>query len=556
MKPCVLCGELFEPKKNAQRVCDRIHYRSCKNCGKEFVITRPSASQMCCSKYCTAALRKQTMLSRYGVEHALQSEEFVRKSQETSMERYGVKSAMQNKDVLKAVQEKFREKYGVPTPFLMKGFSDKSKSTCLEKYGVEFTSQIPGRTEKMQATNLEKYGFVAPLGNADIRSRSYRNKKHKSSLEIRLHQFLEEYNIEYVPEYSITKDGLTHAYDCYIPKYKILVDCDRTYYHSYLDDPDGKQVRDDYDADRLLLVSEDHIFLVIVESSFESGLKQLQDTIKGLDAGVLNHDTNLFNWCRTVRFPYPHFSLERLNKEYNKLCSLELTAYNPYCKIGQSIIQHFHPSIYHCHVNGKVSPYEGWNNDDILKKCIANRLIYQNDVDPSKVLYGFTASKLAPKVSVFNPVLSRYLTLKYLSDYSTIVDPFSGFSGRMIGVCSVGKHYIGRDLNETSVKETNEIQSFLNLDATVSVENILDHVSNEPECSALLTCPPYGHKEVYGTETVFKSCDEWIDGCLEKYKCEQYVFVVDETTKYLDHVAEEIKHSSHLSNTKELVIVI
>ena len=62
MKQCVLCGEMFEPKKNAQKICERIHYRACKNCGKEFVITRPSASQMCCSKACTAALRKQTML--------------------------------------------------------------------------------------------------------------------------------------------------------------------------------------------------------------------------------------------------------------------------------------------------------------------------------------------------------------------------------------------------------------------------------------------------------------------------------------------------------------
>lgn len=50
MKICKLCGKEFEPETNAQRICKDIHYRSCEVCGTEFVITRPSASQLCCSR--------------------------------------------------------------------------------------------------------------------------------------------------------------------------------------------------------------------------------------------------------------------------------------------------------------------------------------------------------------------------------------------------------------------------------------------------------------------------------------------------------------------------
>ena len=52
-KICVLCGKEFIPKSNAQTVCDRVHYRKCEICGKEFEIKRPSSSKKCCSKKCT-----------------------------------------------------------------------------------------------------------------------------------------------------------------------------------------------------------------------------------------------------------------------------------------------------------------------------------------------------------------------------------------------------------------------------------------------------------------------------------------------------------------------
>jgi hypothetical protein len=120
-------------------------------------------------------------------------------------------------------------------------------------------------------------------------------------------------------------------------------------------------------------------------------------------------------------------------------------------------------------------------------------------------------------------------------------------------VCSTGKRYEGADINETSVRESNEIILFHQLNATVVTRDILSS-SGTHEC--LLTCPPYGAKESWEEPLVIKSCDEWIDECLSRFQCDKYVFIVDQTTKYEDKIVDEIKHSTHFASTSEFVVVL
>ena len=76
------------------------------------------------------------------------------------------------------------------------------------------------------------------------------------------------------------------------------------------------------------------------------------------------------------------------------------------------------------------------------------------------------------------------------------------------------------------------------------------------EYDCLFTCSPYGLKEIWNERETNKYCDEWIDECLQRFKCKRYVFVVDKTEKYKDKIVEEISNKSHFSNAKEYIIVI
>ena len=595
---CVICGKEFE--------------YTCS----------PNEKPHTCSKECKYKFMRQNLKDKYGVEYVSQipeviekkkisnaSEESQRKMKETCLKKYGVERANQSEEVrqkisnsLKSqeVREKtrqtFQKHYGVDHVFSSKEFREKYhineiprreatkravRRSVYERYGVTSIFDIPEvkkkskehreatvrkkygencifKTKQFQDDIKERFGVDNVMKNPDVLRKVFTNKQKKSSLELRLKHMLDAYNIEYSQEYVLKENEIVHSYDFYLPKYKILIDCDGEYWHSYLSDPDGDRIRDDYDDVRLYLVPKDHIFYLIIESDFERGLRGLQKTLQQIDENIFDYDSEMFKWCRSVGFPYYKYTSERMIQDFNSLYKYENDKYNPSCKLGISIINNFHKSIYHCSCGNKPSPYEAWQSDELLKEVIANRYIYQNNVEPSKVMQGFNISKIAPKVTVFNPVLAKYLCKKYASDSNLIVDPFSGFSGRLLGCYTAGKQYIGFDVRQDVVDESNRLIEFLHVsNSTVQVEDLLqaDH-NNEYSGSIMLTCPPYADKENYFEDQVNKSCDEWIDECLQRYSCNRYIFVVDETIKYSENIVEDIQNSSHFSKAVEHIVVI
>lgn len=499
---------------------------------------------------------RNSNIKKYGVPYTLQLKKFKDSRIYTNISNYGVPYITQVPEIVDKIKETQFSRYGSWYSSTEEGKS-RRRETSYMKYGVSNPSKSSDIKTKIKRTNLLRYGVEYPSQDPNIRRKQIANSKD-SRFELRIVNMLNTYDINFRRQYILRDEvnNLIHSFDFYIPQYKILIDADGVYWHSYLSDPDGKHVRDDYDSVRLSLIPKDHIFILIVEGREERAIKELRDTLKRIDKGIFDYDSELFRWCRSVGFPYPNYSEKRMLNDWNSLCKYQKDTYIPNCRFGNSIIKQFHRSFYDCKVGvNSKSPKEAWEDDDIIKEVIANRLIYKNDVDPNKVMQGFAITKKCPQVSTFNPVLAKYLTNKYLKEYNTIFDPFSGFSGRLLGVCSTGKNYIGHDLNTKAVKESNEIIQFLHLEdkADISECDIFDFKGS---FDCLLTCPPYGTKEIYNKETVFKSCDEWIDICLERYQCNRYVFVVDQTEKYKHHVIEELTSRSHFHTVSEYIIVI
>ena len=255
-----------------------------------------------------------------------------------------------------------------------------------------------------------------------------------------------------------------------------------------------------------------------------------------------------------TEFPYPRYSNSQLKEDYENLVNKD---YKPGQKFGTYIANEFHRSIWRASVKGKKSPYEAWHDDDLMTRLIKNRLIYSSspEITPAVLRRGFSPSRIAPRVSLFNPALAKYLISKYLNEYDEIFDPFSGFSGRLLGACSLGKKYIGSDIDEDHVRESQSVIDYFGLEGTVKVEDVLESSGAYP---CLFTCPPYGGKERWNekNDLVEKSCDEWIQECTQRFDCEKYLFVVDETECFKDDIVEEIDNSSHMGKGKEYVVLI
>lgn len=569
VRRCKWCGEEFTPKTAQEVYCHRVHYQICAICGKQFEIdVRKDNTVQTCSAECKKKLQSQnhdyakgvetqraSLLAKYGVDNIAKIPGSSDKAKATNLQKYGTTSYSATEEYKQRVKETCLEKYGVEHHLKSSKVIAKRELTCLNRYqSTNIFSSEYGK-QLVKKALYRKYGVINPSQNPESKRRATRAAR-QSKLEQRVKSLLSEYRIEFIQHHIIQNADKTasHEYDFYIPKYKLLVDCDGLYYHGYLDDPNGKQVLDYYDETRIALVPQDHIFHVIVEGQEDKDMKYISDIMHNIDAGLFDYDGALFKWCRSIGFPQPSYSIERMLKDYSHLCRYHSDTYSPSARLGSSAINHFHKSIYDAHVGNYPSPREAWYDDKLLKKVIHNRLIYKNDVDPHKVLKGFNISKICPRVSLFNPVLAKYLIEKYLNEFNVVFDPFSGFSGRLLGCAAAEKQYIGQDLNPAAVAEAGQIIKALELqNVSVSVKNILDDTGTY-DC--LLTCPPYGTKEHYADETVFKSCDEWIDEILHRFKCKRYVVVVDNTNKYKECVTEEIRSTSHFNKTVEYVVVI
>ena len=522
------------------------------------------------------ALRKKTNCDRYGVENPLQSKEILEKRQNTNMEKYGVKEVGGAPEIIAKRKQTCVERFGTEFPSKTQEIKDKVRETVFKKFGVPAVFLLPEVNKKKEEIVHLKYGGDSPFCSAEIRAKSkasmldrygvtstmlspelrkkQSNSAKESKLEKRFREFLSNNGFNFTQQLVLSNGDLLHSFDFAVyddDELKILIDCDGIYYHGYTNDHDGKTVNLDADSYRQLLVPNGVKFITVIEHHEEEVEKELFSLLK------MSYDEyvqSVFDWCREVEFPYPTCNDSILNSTFAKLKKASISPYFPKARYGDKIMLNFHPSLFHANRRGCLSPYDAWQNDELLIKCIKNRIIYKgSNLDRSKVLAGLSVTKIAPRVSLFSAYLAKYLISKYLNEFNLIFDPFSGYSGRMLGACVCDKEYIGHDINQTTVDESNKIIQSFHLNANVScVDTLVD--SGEFPC--LFTCPPYNDKERWGSESVVKSCDDWIDICLNNYKCNSYLFVVDDTSKYSDYVVEEIVNKSHFGTNKELVILI
>lgn len=533
---CKQCGCLQHLKfSRATRLKSRFESFLCKKCWSDIQNTKKYGS--------TEAYNK----SRY------------EKIKTSTKEKYGVDNVFQAEVVKERIKKSNLEKYGVDNQSKLEQVKNKMKKTNLEKYGHTCTLWSSTFREKVEKTFLEKYGTVIPLQNEEIKLKmkqkgtdkigrektyqtklknntfgsphyEYQNELFDSKWELYFFIWAKMKNMNVsrdTPKIEYTYDGKTHSY---IPDFII----DNELFE--IKGPhlwDGQKLISPYGIDQKLLnektkcMKANNVHLVL-----ENEMKEI---IKEVDEKYTSDFVPLFK--RNLEFPYKNQDLHSVSPE--------------------NLIRHFHKSIYKASYKGHLSPLSAWQDKNLIEKVALNRLKYIGSCTANDILDGFSVTKTAPKVSVFKPKLAETLIKKYLNEFNEIFDPFSGFSGRMLGTVKCNKTYIGQDINKDHVNESNEIIDFMGLqNCEINQQDILQDVEQTHEC--LFTCPPYGGKEHWNenNDEVEKSCDEWIEICLQKYECKKYLFVVDKTEKFKDYIVETISHKTQFGTSHERVILI
>ena len=561
---CRICGLEFEAR--LKRLKTGFLCRKCKISETKKNITEEEKQKI-------NEKRIETCKEKYGVENVFQLNEVKEKSKETLEKEYGVSNPRflqldsnyakktndrKQKEIEEVSKEKLDEnfeklsnlkltKWDERTPEVINAITEKRKATCKEIYGVEFAQQSEEVKKHYKENSLKNWGFESPMQSPKLRKKiensflekygtkhpnftfKYQNQLFDSSWELAAWIWAKDNGKEIEREpvsLAYTFNGIEHTY---FPDFRLdgkLIEIKGPQFFK-----DGKMVNP-YNH------SQDDLF----EAKHQCGLQN------GVEF-----------WGKDRMQPILNYIEEKYTKDFLNLFRLDLPFPYPELKVLNdfNVIRFFHKSLYKAFRKGNKSQLEAWQDKGLVLKSALNRLRYVHKCTPRDIVQGFNVAKIAPKVSIFKPSLAEELIQKYLKDFSTVVDPFSGFSGRMVGAFRKGKKYFGWDINEEHVKESNEIKDFLKMEnVEIEVEDLIKAPVKSFNEAALFTCPPYGDKEHWNENEVEKTCDEWIDLCLEKYKCEKYLFVVDKTEKYKDKIVETLTNKSHFGKNQEYVILI
>jgi L-rhamnose mutarotase len=212
---CILCENSFNKSLN------KLHKQRNFGC-------------LTCAKSIKFDKIKDTMLEKYGVEYAAQSEVFLDKMKATTLEKYGVEHGtqcdivknkiratnnekygcdygLQNKIVKEKKRQTYLKKYGVENPLQCKDIMDKLKNTNLEKYGVEHVFQCPEIKEKVKQKNIEKYGFEYGFQSQEIKDKIKKNNLEKYGVE---HNTQRKEVIEKTKKHNLEKYGVEYVMQC------------------------------------------------------------------------------------------------------------------------------------------------------------------------------------------------------------------------------------------------------------------------------------------------------------------------------------------------------
>lgn len=187
--------------------------------------------------------------------------------------------------------------------------------------------------------------------------------------------------------------------------------------------------------------------------------------------------------------------------------------------VGQRTCQGAHPARFHASSSGSLSIVDGFNDDQVLRRAVAYQLKRGDPVTPYRIVRALSALLRGPLN--FPPALARWLVDLYVPEQGTVLDPCSGFGGRLLGAVASTKHakYIGADIEPAAVTGNCALARQLGVgDRVVQLQGAVEDLVYPP-ADLVLTSPPYYNRERYGAAAElalakYPSCATWIAGFL------------------------------------------
>jgi len=366
--------------------------------------------------------------------------------------------------------------------------------------------------------------------------------------------FLEKNNIEYIHQYE-TEVG---SVDFYLPKQDLFVEIDGEWWHpikkEYLTLRTVSGAISDLRKSKLKnlirigaqdvkkITNLNHLDTYNREYDFTVGYYQKvvdKEYFKSYieNKGIKKLEDNIFVLSKFIREYQPEFptvetkeilpSVIKSIKNYdlNSIINDKNEFRNNTSNVGVSYLKTNFKSYWKSSYKGALSPVEAWKDENIMRRVIKYRIGCNTsdevfDFSLHQMVRGLSA--LRHTVSFFKPIVAASIYRHFLGDVEnpTVLDPSSGFGGRLLGFKSVypNGRYIGIEPNKETYEELKELaKNFTN----VELHNCkLEDFKSKVDYDLAFTSIPYFDLETYSKPVEYESFDAWTGsfiGALKTY---------------------------------------
>jgi len=340
-------------------------------------------------------------------------------------------------------------------------------------------------------------------------------------------------------EIPISSNDIIHFWDYGIYNkhgdLELLLDLDGSYFHADQCDYNGYYSKEEYDEKRYLSIPNNIKSCIIYENKFDDCFNYLEKILK------LSYDRfikNKYEYFRNVEFPYPKYYNKELQSSFNDLLKMN-------CEDNHHINNLSLNTRLGDHYNDKLSPYDIWNDNKSLMNLIKSNALLHNHFNMNKIYQSFN---LNSKIRFMSAGRAKLIINKYLNDYGIIFDPYDKYSNILLGTISSDKEYIGIFDEEIKFSESLQLLIFLRNDFKEYASNAKIYYNDYFINSNVLHYPCL-FTSLYDNN----NCDDMITRYIDRYKCNKYVFVVNNTEKYVNNIVEIIKNKNYYD---EYIILI
>jgi hypothetical protein len=225
----------------------------------------------------------------------------------------------------------------------------------------------------------------------------------------------------------------------------------------------------------------------------------------------------IFDILRQNGFIYMD-DINKIDKSYKQLLEFKPDITNPLVfnnsSLATDICKYFCHSFYNTTERDSSNIIDNFNNDEILKRIIKNRLGLDWLEDDKRgpgvneafnlsfkmiVFQGQRSMRFVNATSIFKPSIAKYMCMKY-SELNDIVGDYScGFGGRLLGAISCGRKYIGID--PLTVPELQKMADYFNIDCELINNGSEIYCGEKNSIDLMYSSPPYFDQEYYSKDS-------------------------------------------------------